>query len=33
MNGNFYYGERLLGMESDNQINYYAGPIKINISG
>jgi hypothetical protein len=33
MNKNFAYSERLLGIESDNQINYYAGPMKISISG
>ena len=30
---NFTYSERNLGLNSDNQIKYYAGPIKIEISG
>jgi len=30
---NFTYSERNLGLKSDNQIKYYAGPIKIEISG
>jgi len=30
---NFMASERDLGYESDNQINYYAGPIKFEISG
>jgi len=29
----FYYGERLSGDDSDNQIIYFAGPVKISISG
>lgn len=30
---NFMYTERDLGYDSDNLIIYYAGPIKISISG
>ena len=30
---NFFYSERLLGFRSDNEIIYYAGPVKIEISG
>ena len=31
--GNFSYCERNMDLESDNQIIYFAGPIKISISG
>ena len=30
---NFVYSERNLGLKSDNEIIYYAGPVKIEISG
>lgn len=33
MVGNFAISERNLNIESDNQITYYAGPIKIEICG
>ena len=30
---NFMYAERILGEDSDNLIIYFAGPVKISISG
>jgi hypothetical protein len=30
---NFMYSERNMGEESDNLIIYFAGPVKISISG